>query len=143
MVTRAQFVAEARTWLGTPFQHQARVRGAGVDCVGLVIGVARDLGLADVRIADYPRTPQASRLLVECRQHMTPIALADARPGDVLLMRFRRDPQHVAVVADYVHGGLSIVHAYEGAGAVVEHRLDDAWLARVVAAFAVPGVVDE
>jgi cell wall-associated NlpC family hydrolase len=114
-----------------------------VDCVGLVIGVARDLGLADVQIADYPRTPQASRLMTECRQHMRPLALASVQPGDVLLMRFRREPQHVAVAADYVHGGLSIVHAYEGAGAVVEHRLDDAWLARVVASFSIPGIVDE
>ena len=37
--TRTDVVAAAREWLGTPFHHQARLRGVGVDCVGLVIGV--------------------------------------------------------------------------------------------------------
>jgi cell wall-associated NlpC family hydrolase len=29
---RAAVVAEARSWLGTPFHHQGRVKAAGVDC---------------------------------------------------------------------------------------------------------------
>ena len=143
MVTRAQVVAEARGWLGTPFEHQGRVRGAGVDCIGLLIGVAQSLGLTQFDVTGYGRTPSAGMLQDGCRTHMRPLALADVQPGDVLLMRFVREPQHVALVGDYVHGGLSVIHSYQGAGGVVEHRLDDVWRRRVVVAFEVPGVVNE
>lgn len=30
---RRAVVREAATWIGTPFRHEARVKGAGVDCV--------------------------------------------------------------------------------------------------------------
>ena len=46
----ACIVREARTWLGTPYLHQASVRGAGCDCLGLVRGVWRAL---------YGREPEA------------------------------------------------------------------------------------
>lgn len=32
-------VAAARCWIGTPYRHQARTKGAGCDCLGLVLGV--------------------------------------------------------------------------------------------------------
>src|SRR5690349_11447583 len=34
---RARLLDEARTWLLTPWHHNARVRGAGVDCGQLLI----------------------------------------------------------------------------------------------------------
>ncbi len=34
-------VRTARTWLGTPYHHQGRLKGVGVDCAGLLIGVAQ------------------------------------------------------------------------------------------------------
>jgi hypothetical protein len=43
-------VAEARRWLGTPFRHQGRIRGEGVDCIGLVLEPARALGLTESRL---------------------------------------------------------------------------------------------
>jgi hypothetical protein len=36
---------EARTWLDTPFCHQGRKKGVGVDCLGVLVGVARALRL--------------------------------------------------------------------------------------------------
>ena len=40
-VSRAEIVAEARSWIGTPYRHQASLRGAGADCLGLIRGVYR------------------------------------------------------------------------------------------------------
>ena len=40
---RARIVATARSWLGTPYHHQASLRGVGCDCLGLVRGVWREL----------------------------------------------------------------------------------------------------
>ena len=52
---RAAVVAEARRWLGTPYHHAARVRGAGVDCAMLPAAVYRTAGLIpDFTIERYP-----------------------------------------------------------------------------------------
>ena len=40
-LTRARIVAEARAWIGTPYRHQASLKGVGCDCLGLVRGVWR------------------------------------------------------------------------------------------------------
>jgi hypothetical protein len=59
---------------------------------------------------------------------------ADAAAGDVLLMRFTRHPQHLAIVGDRGEP-FSLIHAYADAGACVEHGADARWLRRVVAAY--------
>jgi NlpC/P60 family putative phage cell wall peptidase len=40
-LTRAQIVVATRDWIGTPYQHQASLKGVGCDCLGLVRGVWR------------------------------------------------------------------------------------------------------
>ena len=137
---RGAIVAEARTWLGTRFHHQARLKGVGCDCAGLVVGVCKALGLSDFDKTDYTRQPDGVMLKRVCDENMTAIPLAEVRPGDALLFRFEQDPQHLAIVGDYAHGGLSIIHAYAPARKVIETRLDSAWLARAVSAYRLPGV---
>jgi cell wall-associated NlpC family hydrolase len=142
---RSAIVAQARAYLGTPFVHQGRTLGHGVDCVGLPICVARALGLVEpaFEITGYPRQPDGRSLLALCDQHMRRITRAAMQVGDVLVMRFAVAPQHVGIVADYVHGGLSLIHALgtpDGKGRVVEHRLDGSTMARAVAAYTLPGV---
>jgi len=140
--TREEIVQEARTWLGTPFHHQARLKGVGCDCVGLVIGVARALALvaADFDVPAYPRTPDGTSLLALTDQHLAPITKAFMQPGDVVVLAFDKDPQHLAVLGNYRHGGLSIIHAHSVHGAVVESRLMFSSSLRFVAAYSLPGV---
>ena len=142
--TRAQVVAEARRWLGTPWVHQHRDCGAAVDCVGLVIGVARALGLVPPAFDfnGYSRRPDGT-LLAVCDMHMQRIQRAQMQPGDVLVVAVERDPQHMGIVGDYAGGRLSLIHACgprTGHGRVVEHRL--VWTPRMQfrAAYALPGV---
>lgn len=141
-----QVAARARCWIGTPYQHQARLRDVGVDCAGLVIGVARELGLVaeDFDITAYPRSPDGRSLLEHCRQWMTEIRRDDMLPGDVIVIRWVKDPQHLGIVGDYLHGGLSMIHALSDGtnmrGKVVEHHLDSSHCARFIAAFRMPGV---
>lgn len=138
-VTRAQVIAEARSWVGTPFHHQGRLKGVGVDCAGLLICVGKELGLSDFDVTGYARVPDGRMLQAHCDAHLIRIARDEVRPGDVLLMRWRRYPQHVAIMAD---GGepCSIIHAYEDVGRCVEHRLDETWAARIVQAYRIRGV---
>lgn len=144
-MTRAELAQSARSWLGTPFVHQAARRGVGTDCIGLVGGVARDAGLpdgarwdADERFHAYARTPDPRTLLEGVATYLDRIAVADAEAGDILLMRFTREPQHFALLLST--DPAYIVHASNRRGRVVEHRLDDKWRALVVRAYRYRGI---
>lgn len=142
MTARTDIVTAARTWIGTPFHHQARLKGVGVDCIGLVIGVARELALIapDFDIAAYPRVPDGKTLLPLAREHMREIPREAMQPGDVVVVSFDRDPQHFGILGDYRHGGLSIIHGASDPGRVIETRLMFSSAMHFVAAFALPGV---
>lgn len=148
MITRAAVVSEARSWVGTPWMHQQRLKGAGVDCIGLIRGVFLGAGLqptpenaAKARQYDgYARVPDGVRMKAACDEFMVPIAIADMQPGDVILMRIVTHPQHAAILAEHrQYGGLSMIHALNWHG-VKEHRLDATWRTRIVAAYSLPGV---
>lgn len=136
MTTRADIIAEARKWIGTPYHHQQRALGLGVDCVGILIGVAHALNLSTFDTFDYGRTPNPDRMLALLREHMTEIAIDDAVAGDAVLFRFTQDPQHLAILTD----GGRMIHAYATVGECVETDYDRAWRRRAVAAFAFPQV---
>jgi len=124
----------ARDWLGAPWVHQGRVH-AGCDCGGLVLGVARSLGLTDAIVTGYGRIPFNGELESVVAQHMTPVA--DPAPGDVALIRFLRAPTHLAILTERD----TIIHSYEPYG-VIEHRLDHKWRGRVVSWWRWPGVMN-
>lgn len=149
MTTRAEIVSEARRWLRVPFHHQGRTH-AGTDCGGLIGGVAVSLGILpadwwtttfDPVFGGYGRMPAGGMLERVCGMFMSELDdPAEAVPGDVVMMHFGSDPQHLGIVADYIHGGLSLIHALSlpSAGAVVEHRLAPEWRRRVDVAYAYP-----
>lgn len=139
MTTRAEVVAAARKYLGARWRHQARGDDA-LDCVGLLVRVGRDLGIADVRVADYKQHPDAAKIMEAAGRYMRPIPVRDFAAGDALVLRFGSAPQHFGIVGDYFGGGFSLIHAYRGADKVVEHRLDDVWRRRIVAAYSLPGI---
>lgn len=121
-----KIVETAREYIGTPFQHQGRLKGVGVDCAGLIICVAHDIGYTDYDFTAYSRIPSGGRLEALLLQYLDIIPINEAAPGDVYLLKIDREPQHLAIVSD--HG---IIHSYSGSGGVVEHRLDDKWKARI------------
>jgi cell wall-associated NlpC family hydrolase len=139
-MTRADVVSEARDWLQTPWRHQQRHKGVAVDCVGLVIGVCRSLGLVatDFDVNGYSRRPDGT-LLAQCAQLMRPIRRDDMQAGDVLVVATDSEPAHMGILADYRHGGLSLIHAANGIG-VVEHRLMFARNLKFKGAYALPGI---
>lgn len=144
-VTRAQIVATAREWIGTPYQHQQRLKGLAVDCVGLPMGIARELGLISQRfdIQGYARTPDGHTLMHLAATHMRRVPLdAPLQPGMVIVCAVDLEPSHFGVLADYQHGGLSIIHANARAHPprVIETRLMFSRGLRFVAAFDLPGV---
>jgi cell wall-associated NlpC family hydrolase len=144
LVSGADVVACARTWIGTPFQHQQRIKGLAVDCAGLVIGVARELGLvpAEFDVTHYSRQPDGVSIQRWCQEHMLCVEQSAMRPGDVVVVAFDVRPQHLGIVGNYWHGGMSMIHAYEHAMVhkVVEHRLLFSQAMRFSAAYRLRGV---
>jgi cell wall-associated NlpC family hydrolase len=84
-IDRAEIVAVARSWLGTPWTHQGRLKNVGVDCGGLIIGVGKQLGILDFDTSAYGRIPDGQKLRALCDQHLVAKLVSDIAPGDVLL----------------------------------------------------------
>ena len=127
-----QIIAAARACLGTPFVHQGRIPGQALDCAGLVMAVAQSIGADYQDQPGYGRTP-ANGLLqqaLEMQPCLQRVAMADRQAGDVLLMRFATEPQHLAIDA-----GATVIHSYQQVGKVCEHGLTDVWLKRIVAVY--------
>jgi NlpC/P60 family putative phage cell wall peptidase len=150
---RARIVALARGWIGTPYHHQASLKGIGTDCLGLVRGVWREVyGAEPADIPpyslDWAEAQGAETLLEGAREHMDEIDPAAAGPGDVLVFRLRPRSlvKHAAILtrtspdaAGHPLEGALIVHAAEGV-AVCEVPLASWWRRRIAAAFAFPGM---
>jgi NlpC/P60 family putative phage cell wall peptidase len=141
----SRVVKIARSWIGTPYLHQASCRGAGADCLGLVRGVWRELmGAEPVAVPSYtPDWSEARReeaLWEAARRHLVPREAA--LPGDVLLFRMRDGSvaKHLGILTESGDAP-RFVHAYSG-HSVVENSLSAPWRRRIVAAFAFPGGAD-
>lgn len=142
-MNRETVVSTARSWLGTPFVHQARLKHAGVDCVGLVIGVGKELGIIDPSfdVIEYARIPDGIRLMAGAKANLIEVPHAEMQVGDIVVVKFDKYPQHFGFLGDYRHGGFSIIHAASAYGKVVEQRLMFTKAMGFVAAFKLPGVI--
>ena len=94
MIARAHIVAAAWTWLRTPYQHQASLRGVGCDCLGLVRGVWRELIGPEPEpmrpySQDWAEAGGDESLLAIGETHFGHVPTDAWRDGDVLLFRFR------------------------------------------------------
>lgn len=138
---RAQAIAEAREWIGTPYLHRASLKGEGADCLGLIRGVWRAvLGPEPQDLPayapDWAEATKAEQMAQAAGRHMRAVDLAAIAPGDVLLFRWReRFPaKHAALLVSPER----MVHAHDGA-AVAEVFLAPWWRRRLAFAFAFPG----
>ncbi|MBU1212954.1 MAG: C40 family peptidase [Alphaproteobacteria bacterium] len=139
----SEIVTLARGWIGTPYHHQASLRGVGTDCLGLVRGVWRELYSAEPeRMSAYTRdwsATGAETLLAAATRHFVELDVAAAQAGDVLIFRYRErlPAKHCAVLS----APDRFIHAIEGAP-VCEVAMTNWWRRRVAGAFRFPGVTD-
>lgn len=131
---REAIVAEARTWLGTPWHHEGRVKGAGVDCAQLLIAVYSAVGLIDAYVPEhYPPDWHLHRaepiFLNELLRHCEPSDVG--KPGDIAMFKFGQQLAHGAIVVrDKV-----VIHAWRNEGRVTVGELEHSPLGRKLGGF--------
>lgn len=140
MSVQDKLLAEARDWLGTPYRHQASVKGVGTDCLGLIRGVWREVYGSEPEVPpaytpDWAEALGEETLLGAAHRHLEEIPVSTAAPGDLLLFRMGLGcpAKHAALVS----GEARIIHAYWGR-AVCETSLVPWWKRRIAAAFRFP-----
>lgn len=138
-----RIVRVVRSWIGTPYVHQASALGAGCDCLGLLRGVWREVMGGEPEpvpryTMDWSEPQGEERLLAAACRHLCRKPVRDANAGDVLLFRMRAGSvaKHLGIAAR-VGSCPSFVHAYSRSG-VVESPLSRPWQRRIVARFTFP-----
>jgi cell wall-associated NlpC family hydrolase len=131
---RERLVAEVRSWIGTPYHHQADVKTHGVDCGMLLVRVFVDLGLVEpFDPRPYPiqwhlhRDDERYLAFLFDRAH----EVERPEPGDIVMFRYGRTYSHGGIVTDVdAVGALKMVHASGPARCVLEEAITGSPFAR-------------
>ncbi len=119
-------IEAARACLGTPFHHQGRQAGLGLDCIGLLAVSLKAAGY-DIRDrADYARRPDGKSLIAALDEHGAK-PVQDIQAGDILVFRYDGQPQHVALATS----AETMIHSFAPARKVVETSIGAYWKRRL------------
>ena len=134
---RNLIVSKAREFLGTPYHHQGRVKGGGVDCAGLVICVAHELGLSAYDINNYPRKSDG----IELKQLFNKNAILTKKKdiGNIILLQIKQVPQHCGIIGikdDF----MTLIHACRKRKKVVEIELTQNYINQIVSIYKSPNL---
>lgn len=102
---RSAVVAEARTWLGTPYHSHARLKGVGVDCANLPAAVYEAVGLtphirpaySDQWFLHHDAELYLAQVIPFARREIT---VDEIGPGDLGVWRYGRTYSHGAIILD-------------------------------------------
>ncbi|MEO0637008.1 MAG: peptidase P60 [Pseudomonadota bacterium] len=145
-LTNEAVVEEALAWLGTPYRHQASLRGVGCDCLGLVRGIWRALYGCEPETAppysqDLDEAKDAGQLARVVGRYFT--AADTLSEGSLLLLRWHpaMPAKHLGIVETVGdrRGGPTFVHAHSSVG-VCRARLEGTWTCRLVRIFHFPQI---
>lgn len=114
----------------------------GVDCLGLLVGVATELQLCDkvgrplneFDELNYGHLPDEKRLYNQLQQLLQRVERPKA--GAIGLFKVDGSARHLGIIGEN-RGYLTLIHAYAPARKVIEHRLDDEWEKKLYKVFTV------
>ena len=119
---RDAVVAAARSFIGTPYHHNARVKGVGVDCATLLEMSYTEAGVVSpMDVTEYSSQwhLHSDEPLYERAIIAQGAGLADAPGvGDIVLYFQGRQFAHGAIISEVEP--LRIIHAYAASRGVVE-----------------------
>ncbi|MCF6327100.1 MAG: NlpC/P60 family protein [Devosiaceae bacterium] len=138
-IDRSEIISAASAWIGTPYRHQASLKGAGCDCLGLIRGVWFDLfGSKTQEIPPYSRfgnDPDSTSQLLEAAEEYLAPQKPIPLPGLVVLFQIHKKipPRHCAIFIE----GNRFIHAQERHGVIVT-PLSNSWQRRIHSIYAFP-----
>lgn len=121
MITAQDVYEEARTWVGTRWHHQGRTH-AGIDCVGLLVVVARSLGIPLTDYLGYRTQPDSKVLMSHLQSNFVAASNGDRKPGRIAVLRDSRFPLHVGILS-WHRGAVHLIHARAERRSVIEEPL--------------------
>lgn len=135
-IWQQQIVDEARSWIGTPYHHRASLRGVGVDCIGLLIGVCQTMQRIPPgwELPQYENFGEADKLLSTLQTYFPAVDIAEFAPGDILVFTVMGVPCHVGIAG----GPNQVIHAAGWTRKVVEHHLRPSDRKNLYAAYRIP-----
>ncbi|HEY1710292.1 MAG TPA: NlpC/P60 family protein [Rhizomicrobium sp.] len=109
---RAAIVSEARSWLGTPYHPEGRIKGVGTDCGMLIAEVYERAGIVPhVAVphyaADWNKHQRSEEYLNIILRYGRAIAREQMKPGDVAMWKFGLTRSHGAIVIAWPN----VIHA--------------------------------
>ena len=137
-----EFIAAARRYDGSRWRHMGR-SCLGIDCVGLVLLAARDIGHQVDDVPSYRRGANGYDVVREIAARTVPARLAEPAEGDIILFRESLYPCHCGILARE-HGApgdapfWSLIHAHAKRGRVLEEPYEPHWRGLATHAFALP-----
>jgi len=126
-----RYIDFARSMIGAKWRHRGRKPWA-VDCLGLVVLSLKSENIYIRDRTNYSRDPWNEGLRSELNEHYGD-PVSEWKKGDIALMKWdgMTEPSHVGFIGDYIHGGLSLIHSFSQTN-VIEHRIDELWMSRIV-----------
>lgn len=131
---RSAIVAEALSWVGTPYRNTGRIKGVGVNCAQLLYGVAIGSG------AIPPDSPEPKWYTAQLHTHSKDerliayvenygaqeVSESEVGPGDIVLYKTGQSHGHAAIVVEWPE---RIVHCLPPQGCAEGHGRKEGILA--------------
>ncbi len=138
MTNNKRVVDISKTWVGTPYRYQCRLKGQGVDCLGLIVGIWEELYKTTLPEKLPPYNPawlghyKKEDLIENLSRYLKEISKEKIKAGDVLVFRISpsQPAKHCAILLE----NDKMIHAYTGHG-VVEGYYDIRWKGKFAKAF--------
>ena len=137
--TRDQIVDTARKYLHVPWVHQGRNKH-GLDCVGLLFIVARDLGIELRDVTGYTKFYNPKTLTKKFHEsNCKEVPLNKLIAGDIVVVNVGRAPLHVGILS-MKNGTEHIIHSIAALSHVREEPVDFLMRKKFHTGFSFPGV---
>jgi NlpC/P60 family putative phage cell wall peptidase len=119
---RAKLIAEARSWIGTPYRQLGAIKGIAVDCSMLLVRCVIDAGI--VEPFDPRPYPPAWFLHQDDERYidwlgLVAVEISTPKAGDIVAFKIGRAFAHSGIVTDPTH----LVHAFADERQVSESPL--------------------
>ena len=101
---RLAIIAEARSWVGTPYHENAAVKGAGVDCGMLPLMVFSTVGL--IEFCDPRPYPSQWHLHQKAERYLELVLgyareVENPKPADLVMFKIGHTYSHAAIVVEW------------------------------------------